>query len=63
MRFEKEIMGFKTRILDICGSEKKGTNRTDDFFELFTIELTRASLRATCGPLLLELDSDFPRRF
>lgn len=64
IRFEKEIMRFKTRILDMCGSEKKETKlRTGDFLELFTMELTRTSLRATCGPLLLELDPDFPRRF
>ncbi|PVI03948.1 cytochrome P450 [Periconia macrospinosa] len=62
-RFEKEIMGFKARILDMCGSEKKETKRTGDFLELFTMELTRTSLHATCGPLLLELDPDFPRRF
>jgi hypothetical protein len=57
-RFEKELVSFRSGIL----STHEWT-RKPDLMQLFTSDLTKASLRAICGPTFLDLDPDFPRRF
>lgn len=57
-RFEKELVHYRSAI-----SATRTWTQRSDLVQLFTIDLTRSSLRAICGPTFLELDPDFPRRF
>lgn len=44
-------------------SSMTGWTENADFLEVFTLDLMKVSLEALCGPILLQLDPDFPRRF
>jgi hypothetical protein len=57
-RFEKELVTLRASL----AATSTWTHRSN-LMELFTSNLTKSSLRATCGPLLLELDPTFPQRF
>jgi hypothetical protein len=57
-RFENGLAKFISKRSSIAGWTENA-----DFLEIFTLELTKVSLEALCGPLLLEIDPDFPRRF
>ncbi|KAF2122169.1 cytochrome P450 [Lophiotrema nucula] len=59
-RYEKEL---GEHFAQASKQESSGWIEQDDFTDLFAIDFTKLSLRALVGPVLLQLDPDFPRRF